>query len=318
VRLIRPGLAALLVLYAALALAGGCRGDDDDAQPESSRPAPTGGVAVTRTAASGAGGTPSARTPGSAATPVPSVVASGGNATASSEGPSSFESTFAAEAGEDVVGGDPSDPRELVGDVPTPPPGASIDSGEVALPDETDDGVQIVVDMDAALPGVQSSRTLSIGDVFRVAIVVTNVPSDGVSAFNFFLDYDRTKIVAPSYTGGSSTDRNPDLHNATLGDGWACLPAPEGDLDDPGGIEGDGDPATGRALLSCFNPEGATSGTVVVSTVEFYAVAGGESSLTLSGVAMGGGPGIIEFGRCEGDITLGPVIPCVTGSVTVQ
>src|SRR5204863_856860 len=99
----------------------------------------------------------------------------------------------------------------------------------------------------------------------------------------------RTKIVAPTYSGGLPTNRNPRLNVADLGGdsvGWQCIPAPEGDLDDPGGISGDGDPNTGQAFLSCYTSGlGPASGTLVVATITFTAIASGSTELKLTDVA---------------------------------
>ena len=131
----------------------------------------------------------------------------------------------------------------------------------MAPPDPGVSGLQLIIDADASEPGIQSSRTVNAGDVFRVAVVAADV-TEGIAAFNFYLNYNRAVAIAPSYTGGATTDRNPDLHEETMGAGWSCLPAPEGDLDDAGGINGDGNPATGQALLSCFNTSGSATGDV--------------------------------------------------------
>jgi hypothetical protein len=262
---------------------------------------------------------------GTAGVPTPAgagntpVTGGGGGATPGAVAtPNAFEATFAAEAGGDIAGGDPSQPRQPVGSVPTPPPGAAVDPPAIAPPNPSATGLQMLLDLDASTPGIQTSRTVSVGDVFRVAVVVTNVPPEGVSAFNFFLNYDKTKVVAPTYTGGSSNDRNPDLNNDALGEGWTCLPAPEGDTDDPGGISGDGNPATGQALLSCFLLDSAPSGTLVLATVEFHAIASGSVPMTINGVALAGGPTINTFGRCEADADTGPAIPCTGATVTVK
>jgi hypothetical protein len=177
--------------------------------------------------------------------------------------------------------------------------------------------MQLIVDTDASAVGIQASRLVKKGDVFRVAIVVAN-PTESIATINFFVDYNRAVAIAPSYTGGATTDRNPDLHEASMGAGWSCLPAPEGDVDDAGGINGDGNPATGQALLSCFNTSGTATGDVVLAVVEFRAVSSGTLSLGLSGVSLGTAS-FAELGRCESDPDTGsPVIPCVGATVTVN
>lgn len=323
-------VAAIGCVAAALVVGACASGGDDDgddasghsAEQTSSVGTPAPGVTANATAdanASPARGTPGAQTPSSAGN---TPITGGGNGTpapGSTPGPSGeFEATVAAEAGGDIAGGDPSQPQQPVGDVPTPPPGATVDDDEIAPPNPPQSGMQVIVDMDATTAGIQPTRSVSVGDVIKVAIVGANLPSDGIAAFNFSLDYDKTKVVAPSYTGGSSTDRNPDFNNEALGDGWTCLPAPEGDVDDEGGINGDGNPATGSALLSCFIVGSGGGGTLVMATVEFHAVAAGNASLSLNNVA------IIDnasnpIAYCDGDTdTGGAPVPCVDASMTVQ
>ena len=300
--------------YAALSLACGaalmtaCSGDDDDA---AATPTPAGNDVATSSPPAASTSLPGARatasaTDAGAAQPVTPV---GG-----------VDPTTVAELGGDIAGGDPDAPRQAVSDVPTPPVGASpsVDSTEVALASAETSEMKFIVDMDAARSGVQAVRSVRAGDVFRVAVVMANIPAGtSMAAFNFYLDYDRTKIVAPSYAGGPSTDRNPDLDEGSLGGGWLCIPAPEGDVDDPGGTEGDGDPATGRALISCFNAEGGPSGSVVLAVVEFHAVAAGAVTLSLSNVSASDFSGV-PLAQCPGDAGSGAVVPCDAGSVTVQ
>jgi hypothetical protein len=203
-----------------------------------------------------------------------------------------------------------------VAGAPTPPVGASIDPTTIAPPDPTVAGLQILVDADASRPGIQATRTVKRGDVFRAAVVAANANED-IAAFNFFVDYDRLKAVAPSYVGGAATDRNPDLDEGSLGTGWSCIPTPEGDVDDPPGINGDGDPETGRALLSCFNTAASVTGTLVLGVIEFRAVDSGELSLELGAVALGNSVGE-TVGQCGADSPGRPAIPCVSAVVTVQ
>ena len=328
IRFVRPGFAtSFAALAIALAAFGGAcsTGGDDDDNGESSSPA------ASRTSSGGTVGpetssSPGRGTPGPLPTAVddertPAPTAEGGGAGSSSGGgsastPSAGEATIAAEVGGDIAGGDTSDPREPVSTIP--PANGSADPANITDPQPNASGVEIIVDLDASTPGIQSERTVSVGDTVRVAIVATNL-SQGVSAFNFFLDYDRTRVVAPSYAGGSSTDRNPDMNNAAMGEGWTCLPAPEGDVDDPGGIEGVGNPFTGRALLSCFTTESqSASGTLVIATVEFIAVEAGTTQLSLSNVALFAEGLFVEFARCEGDATSGPIVPCRPGTILVQ
>lgn len=273
----------------------------------------TGEAGSPSSGASAERGTPGVQTPSTGRTAAPDSGGStpaGGPATASSA-----DATLVAGTGGDIAGGDPSAAREPVGDVPTPPPGARADPDEVAPPEPNVNGLQLLIDADASEPGIQASRTVNAGDVIRVAIVAAN--ASDIAAFNYFVDYNRAVAIAPSYTGGSTTDRNPDLDEGTAGAGWSCLPAPEGDTDDPGGINGDGNPATGQALLSCFNVGGTASGTVILGIVEFRTVAPGTLTLGLSSVTLGNSGGA-EIGRCESDQTPGPAIPCIGASVVVN
>ncbi len=311
------GFAVLCVVAAAC----GGGGDDPGSTPAggtttvvATKVSGTPGAATSKTAgtASAAAGSPGATTGTpvlGAATPLPV-----NSATAAA-------ATSAAELGGDIAGGDPAAPRQAVSTIPAPPAGSSpvVDSTEVAPPAVDDPGLKLIVDLDAATFGIQSTRTVKAGDVFQVAIVMANIPEDeALGAFNFFLDYDHAKIVAPSYANGSSTDRNPDLNEASMGGGWQCLPAPEGDVDDPGGIEGDGNPATGRALISCFNVEGHASGTVVLATVEFHAASTGSTGVILSEVAAYSGKALTPVGMCAGDSSGAVVVPCEAGTVTIE
>jgi hypothetical protein len=231
-----------------------------------------------------------------------------------------------------ISGGSTDVPRQAVSTVPPPPPGKTpvidpttiADPGAAPPPNDGQGGgsggdataLQLAIDLDSATPGIQTTRDIAVGDIVRVGVVVLNVPAGpGISAFNFEVDYDKTKAVAPTYAGGEATDRNPDLNDDAVGAGWSCLPAPQGDLDDEGGTEGDGNPATGQAFLSCFVSDGNKTGTVVVATIEFHAVAAGTLSLSLSNVNIGVGDGI-EVARC-GDSDA-HVVPCAGATLTVR
>lgn len=334
-RLAALALASAVALGVLTAACGG-GGDDDDADstPGVSASRTAGTITAGGTSAAGsrtvvgeespsgdetrASGSPSA--PGNTPTGGSTGGPTGGNSTPQPGGTANpVEATFAAEAGADIAGGDPSQPKEPVGDPPTPPPGASIDDDEIADPNPPQAGLQIILDMDATEEGIQSSRDVQVGDVIKVAVVAANLPAGGIPAFNFNVDYDKTKIVAPSYTGGPSEDRNPDLNNNALGSGWSCLPAPEGDLDDPGGIAGDGDPATGQAFLSCFVLGSGGGGTTVLATIEFRVIAAGSSDLSINNVAITEGETFQQIAYCEGDPAGdGQAVPCVGASVRVQ
>src|SRR5581483_4713773 len=168
---------------------------------------------------------------------------------------------------DNTAGGRITDPPHVISTIPAPPADAqpSIDPLTIASPEPVD-GQQphAIIDLDAAAPGIQSTRTVHVGDIVRIGVVLVGVPAydanaktGGLAAFNFVVNYDLTKILAPTIAGGSTIARNPRPNVAALGGSdakWSCLPAPEGDTDEPGGIDGDGDPATGQAFLSCFTP----------------------------------------------------------------
>ncbi len=262
--------------------------------------------------------------PSDAGTPAPGTTVAPGSTVAS--GPPTVadaEATLAADIPPEVYGGDPHDPPHVIGNVPAPPAGASVDSRDIAAPNPPNNTRQLIIDMNASAPGIQSTRDVKVGDVIRVAIVVVDAPvyqnnTGGVSAVQFTLNYDRTKILAPTIEGGSSTDRNPDLNTNALDNNaqWACLPAAQGDLDDPNGIPGDGDPATGQAFLSCFTPGiGHESGTLVLATVEFHATATGTSTLSLTDTAI---TDVVGFGfNCEGD-SADNLVPCQSATINVR
>lgn len=187
----------------------------------------------------------------------------------------------------ELIGGDPSTPPEVVTDLPPVPPGATIDPPTVAAVNVSPGDVEYIIDANASESGIQPSRTIKVGDVIRVGVVLSNIPGDrGLAAFNFELRYDISKIVAPTIEGGSSLGRNPDINEVGLNGSsvqWDCaLPAPQGDADEPGGYAGDGDPATGQSIIGCTTPgTGQQTGTVVLATVLFQAIAPGTVTLTL-------------------------------------
>ncbi len=305
-----------LVAAVALAMAAAfvaCGGDDDgdngDGTPAAS--------ATARTAGGGspaASGTDAAGTPGSAPTIDP----------LGTRDPS--EQTAIADP---VFGGSPDDTPVVISTIPavTPIAGTTpvIDPTEVAPPDPQPSDLRAMVDVDASKPGIQTSREVNPGDTFRVAIVYANVgeATGGLSATQFVLNYDRVKIVAPSVSGGDSTERNPDLNTHGLGGtaaAWDCMPAPEGDLDDPGGVNGDGDPNTGQAYLSCFTVGTPNMmGDLVIGVITFHAVAPGQTTLSLHDLIAANGIAI-AWAACEGDPGNEdtPRIPCDSATITVR
>jgi hypothetical protein len=214
------------------------------------------------------------------------------------------------------LGGDPSDPPEVVTDLPPLPAGATIDPATIADPGVSGGGTQFIIDTNASEPGIQTSRTVRVGDVFRVGVVLANI--NDLATFNFMLNYDITKAIAPTINGGSSLGRNPDINESGLGGEaaqWSCSPpAPEGDADEPGLMTGDGDPATGQAFISCFTPAiTRQNGTFVLATVQFQAVATGTFQLSLDDT-QAFDSSFSESAGCPG-VT---VVPCQTASITVE
>lgn len=261
---------------------------------------------------------------GATATVIPTV--SDANAAATE---AASNATGTALANSDINGGDPNAAPQVVSTIPPVKPrdGTTpvVDSTQIAPPNAPTDQISFIVDMDASTPGIQATRDVNRGDVFQVAIVLTNVPPNqnnlgGLAALNFTLNYDKTKIVAPTYSGGPIISRNPRLNLPDLGGeaaGWQCAPAAEGDLDDPGGISGDGNPATGEAFLSCFTSGAApASGTLVIATISFTAIAQGSSDLTLTAVSAADSVAI-AFAHCSDDST-DAVVPCEMGKVNVK
>ncbi len=320
----RIAVAALFVMAAGLAVAcGGGKGNEEQTQTAEGTSAAAPSASATRgTPSPGASGTPGTAAAGSATAPAPT----GGTPAPGATAPAA-DATFTAGGDPRIVGGDPNAPQQVVATIPAPPPGVTpaVDPTEIAPPNPPSNDLQLYVDLDASQPGIQSSRTVNVGDVFRVAVVAVNVPAytgsvGGLAAFNFIVEYDKTKVVAPTIENGPSVSRNPALNVAALGGEeaqWSCLPAPEGDLDDPGGIEGDGNPATGQALLSCFTPAtGHASGTLVLGVVEFHAVAAGSSNLHLTFVELDD-VGFDPFAICH-VTNRSPDVPCNDASVTVE
>jgi len=88
-------------------------------------------------------------------------------------------------------------------------------------------------------------------------------------------------------------------------------------LDDPGGLPGDGRPETGQAYLSCFTPTTpASSGTLVIATIRFTAIAAGTSALALTDVVAADNA-TLDFADCPGAGGSSGV-PCVGATVNVH
>jgi hypothetical protein len=315
-------MAAGLCLLAVMFFAA-CGGDDDnggdgaDGTGTASSQTRT-GTPGTRT------GTPDGEGDGTAAPGTPggaSLTAAAAGGTPPPEGTLSPEQQATIQADIDNATGSSGTPPSVISTIPAPPPGVTprVDPTSVAPPDPPSQELRLLVDMDASTAGIQTSRNVQVGDVFRVGVVIVNA-TGSMSAFNFQLNYDKTKVQAPTIVGGRAIDRNPDLNQAGLGGdaaGWECLPEPAGDLDEIPDSIGDGNPATGEAFLSCFVPSGTSaSGTIVLGTIEFHATATGNSQLSLANVALATGTVFTELGSCAPVIDVS--IECAGASVTVN
>jgi hypothetical protein len=273
------------------------------------------------------GGTPSPNsTPAPGETRAVQTIVGSGNTPIASQAstPTAGERAIigdGGEVGEDITGGDIDAPPEVLTDLPEPPPGATIDPPTVAAANSGTTSREAIVDLSASEPGIQSTRTIKVGDVIRVGLVLTNVPDSGLAAFSFRLNYDKTKVVAPTIINGSSLSRNPDHNEEGLGTGpagWSCLlPGPEGDADDPGAFPGDGNPNTGEATASCVGPGPMEyrTGDVVFVTVQFQAIASGSITLAFSDKdAHFFDSTVTALGSC----TSTDQIPCRSATLTVQ
>jgi hypothetical protein len=277
------------------------------------------------TTAAGGGSPAPGSTPAAGTTPgATDGVIPGGAPTPTDAERSSLEGVSEEDL-EGAYGGNPNDPPTVITDLPPQPAGATTDPTTIADPQPDAGGVEIIIDLNASEPGIQSTREVNVGDIVRVGVVVANAPAyvngeGGLAAFNFFMRYDRTKIIAPTIVGGSSAARNPDLNDPGLGanSNWACVPpAPEGDADDPGSATGDGDPTTGEAFISCYWALGTTyaSGDLVLATVTFQAVGSGTTVLDFEDAAVVDALAF-AFGTC-GDSTEANV-PCRSATLTVR
>ncbi len=257
-----------------------------------------------------------------------STAASGTSATPGVPTLTGQQATLTAGVDPGLAGGDPNAAPAVISTIPAVKSKGTpvVDSMAVAPPNVDAGGVSMLLDLDASTPGIQATRSVNVGDTFRVAVVVTNAPPyqnglGGIDALDFEVDYDRTKVVAPTIAGGPPTDRNPRLNADDLGGataGWLCLPAPEGDLDDPGGTNGDGKPDTGQAFLSCFTPSPNTaSGTSVLATIEFIAVASGTLNLGIASADVSDAIGQL-YAYCGDSPGNGTVVPCTGATLTVK
>ena len=162
--------------------------------------------------------------------------------------------------------------------------------------------VSLKLDLDPAAPGIQSTRELALGTSFAVDVVAEGIPEDRpVGAFQFYLVYDDTAILAPEVSDdGTALDDNPDADQGALGTkGWDCSvfgsAFPVGDKDEASG------PGHGRAFIGCLNPLGpfSATGSLTLATVRLNVVgSSGESDLHLEEAVVGDGEGA-ELGSCN-------------------
>ena len=310
------------VAFVALAVAlAACGGGGGGSKTATASPRAGASPATTGTSASGPEtGSGTSTVPG--LTPLPGTPGSG-VPTLTSE-----QATLTSGIDPGIGGGDPNASPVVVSTIPpVKSKGTPVaDSTEIAPAQAEAAGVTLLLDLDASTPGIQATRTVNAGDTLRVAVVITNAPAHqngfgGVAALDFEIGYDHTKIIAPTISGGPPTARNPLLNVDALGGAaaaWDCLPAPEGDLDDPGGTNGDGKPDTGQAFLSCFTTtSNLMSGTIVLATIEFVAVAPGTVSLNFNSVDVGDALGQI-FAYCGDHPANGTVVPCTGATLTVK
>lgn len=226
----------------------------------------------------------------------------------------------------DVTGGDPNLAPRIVATAPPVKPRAgttpSVDPSAIAEPSGPPSGVRFLLDMNASEPGIQTDRDVNVGDTIRVAVVAANMPAGGndggMAAVQFTVNYDTSKLFAPTISNGPTTDRNPDLNTVVLGEdlAWQCLPAPEGDRDAEGGIDGDGNPLNGEAYLPCFTiSRGIATGTFVIGVIEFQALASGEVDLTLTDTLSVNFLGL-SIAACSPNEA--PVVPCDGATLNIR
>lgn len=298
-----------LALMLSLAVIAACGGGDDDGGD--------GTVTGTRTAGSTrpAGSTTEGTRPVGGVTSTPDPDA---------EPPENLAPSLRTALAGEVQGGDPNlDPVIVATAPPVETDGEpATDSAEIADPGSAPSGIRFLLDLNASEPGIQTQRDVNAGDTIRVAVVAANMPTDspegGISGIQFTLNYDTSKLFSPTIANGPTTDRNPDLNTAVLGEDleWQCLPAPEGDKDVPGGVDGDGNPLNGEALLPCFTVmRGIATGTFVVGVVTFQALAPGEVELTLEEVMAIDVLGLI-IGACAANEL--PVVPCDGATLNIR
>jgi hypothetical protein len=183
--------------------------------------------------------------------------------------------------------------------------------------------LSLILDLDPAAPGIQSTREVAPGTTFAVDVIAEGVPEGRpVGAFQFYLVYDDAVVLAAEVVDdGTALDDNPDANQEALGPkGWDCsvfgAAFPRGDQDPVSG------PSHGTAFIGCLNPTGPypATGSVTLATVRFNVVgSSGQSDLRLEKAVVGDKEGI-ELGSCypvtyfdagcqPGQVTIGRAVP---------
>ncbi len=140
--------------------------------------------------------------------------------------------------------------------------------------------VLLSIDMDPGTAGVQDTRTVQVGDSIQVDLVVSGIeddseiPDDGLSAYEWDVDYDSTILTATDVAGGG------------------FLPAPalvvEADLAPP-------DVNFAEAVLGV----GVAFGSGVLSSITFDVTGAGLTTLDLNDVILS-----MPFGKELAGVTL--------------
>lgn len=169
----------------------------------------------------------------------------------------------------------------------------------------------MAIDALPGAPGVQSSGAVAPGS-FSVDVVVSGVSNIG--AFNFDVEYDSTKLNAPTVTGPDSRDLNPDANQAFLeGSGRAFV------CDPPAPAGGIGGGTLKVARISCSSTGPATGVDAVspqaIASVQFATVgAATGTSLALNNVNVFNADGSSELLSCNPTVRV--IATCSGASVT--
>jgi hypothetical protein len=141
------------------------------------------------------------------------------------------------------------------------------------------------VDTDPLLAGIQAERTVILGDLFDVDLVITDVEaSDPLHAYELDLGFD------PSVIGALTLSPGPFLGAPTFE------------------LQSEIEAGAVQYAVTRIGPAGATGAGVLIS-LRFEARALGTSVLDLSNVLLSapGGVPILGFEQFDGAITVGPI-----------